>query len=281
MDFQFRPLDPPPELHGILRQSFFARGQIPYRSDKILPNGLAVAIFNAGHPHRLGKSADPAHNPAFAHSWLHGVQTTPVFNTPGDETHVLGLLFEPPGMARLFNLDMRQLTDITCDARRILPTDLVATIEAALPTAADPATQARVQTALTEIAITRSAQPAWLTALYDTIRDTNGMVALTPAYAAIGHSPRHVAAVFKRAVGVTPKVLCRIYRLQALLAAIDPAEPVPWTGLAHDAGFYDQPHFNHEFRAFAGLHPNEYLAQRRRDLPQLAKGESVSFAPQR
>ncbi len=281
MDFQFRPFDPPPALHGILRQSFFARGQIPYRSDKILPNGLAVAIFNAGRPHRLGKSSDPEANPVFPHSWLHGVQTTPLFNTPGGETNVLGLLFEPLGMARITRADMASLTDVTCDARSVLPRPLVAAAETALHTADTAPAHAAIHIALGSVTNDTPAHPPWLTALYDTIRETDGAVVLEAAYAATGHSARHVAAAFKRAVGVTPKVLCRIYRLQALLAAIDPTHQVPWTTLAHAAGFYDQAHFNHEFRAFSGLHPNEYLAQRRRDLPQLAKGEAVSFAPQR
>ena len=96
-----------------------------------------------------------------------------------------------------------------------------------------------------------------------------------------GAGARHVGARFKRAVGVSPKVLCRIYRLGALLQAIEPAEAVSWTDFAHRFGFYDQAHFNREFRRFSGLTPRQYLAWRRRDLPALGKGESVHFAPQR
>lgn len=278
MTFQFRPFDPPAAPRRVLRQSFFARGRIGYRSDKILPNGLAVAIFNLGAPHRLGKSMQVHENRSFAHSWLHGVQTTPIFNTPESETHVFGLLFEPIGLHALLGLNMPALVDRTVDAREILPEDLVLAVEALLPEAANEKTHARLHRILLDYPV--QTLPNWLWAFYETIREEQGAIPLAEAYAAIGHSSRHINACFKRAVGVSPKVLCRIYRLQALLAEIDPSEPVNWTALAHRFDFYDQAHFNREFRSFAGLRPGEYLLQRRRNLPELGKGESVSFAPQ-
>lgn len=100
-------------------------------------------------------------------------------------------------------------------------------------------------------------------------------------YVRHGVSSRHATGAFKGAVGVTPKRLCRIHRLLALLEAIDPSRSVNWTQLAHRFGFYDQAHFNHEFRQLAGLYPSEYLDRRRQDLPELGRGESVVFVPGR
>jgi dihydrofolate reductase len=48
--------------------------------------------------------------------------------------------------------------------------------------------------------------------------------------------------------------------------AIDPAGPVDWLELAGRAGYYDQAHFGHDFRAFTGLTPTRYLDVRRRFL---------------
>lgn len=279
MDFRFVEFPPPAALAPVLRRSFFARGRIPYRADRIMPNGLAVAVFNLGRPHRVGKSETPERNPRFRHSWLHGVQTTPIFNLPEGETHVLGLLFEPLGFHARFGTDMRGLADRTVDAREVLPADVIGAVERGLTAPDSRAAHDAVHRALMA-APTANVRP-WLRSLYGGIKTTDGTLRLDRVYDATGCSARHVGARFKRAVGVTPKVLCRIYRLQALLEAIDPATAVNWTGLAHQFGFYDQAHFNREFRRFAGLTPRQYLAWRRRDLPDLGKGESVHFAPQR
>ncbi|MFD9004187.1 hypothetical protein ACFV0T_25045 [Streptomyces sp. NPDC059582] len=48
--------------------------------------------------------------------------------------------------------------------------------------------------------------------------------------------------------------------------AIGPAGPIDWGDLAGGAGYFDQAHFGHEFRACAGLTPTRYVEVRRRFL---------------
>lgn len=77
-------------------------------------------------------------------------------------------------------------------------------------------------------------------------------------------SSTHLAQRFKELIGVTPKRLARTYRFAATVFAINPAGPVDWGDLACDAGYFDQVHFGHEFRAFTGLTPTRYVEVRRR-----------------
>jgi len=71
-------------------------------------------------------------------------------------------------------------------------------------------------------------------------------------------------AVAHRRLG--PKWLARTYRFAATVFAINPAGPVDWGDLAGGAGYFDQAHFGHEFRAFTGLTPTRYVEVRRRFL---------------
>jgi hypothetical protein len=83
---------------------------------------------------------------------------------------------------------------------------------------------------------------------------------------AAGVSSTHLAHRFKELIGVTPKRLARTYRFAATVFAIDPARPIDWGDLAGGAGYFDQAHFGHEFRAFTGLTPTRYVEVRRRFL---------------
>lgn len=76
----------------------------------------------------------------------------------------------------------------------------------------------------------------------------------------------HQAQRFKELIGVTPKRLARTYRFAATVFAINPAGPIDWGDLAGGAGYFDQAHFGHEFRAFTGLTPTRYVEVRRRFL---------------
>ncbi len=275
-DFEFRPFEPEPALRKYIRRTFYARGRIPYSTEKILPTGYIVAIFNLGAPHRLGKSPHDGDQRTYRH-WVEGLQTTPNYHSPTDGTHVLGLQFTPPGFHALFGHNMANLVDTILPAEKVFTAGFLAAMQRHLTPAVAAESHQVIHTLLSNI--TSAPLPDWLWRSYSAIEDSRGAVSLDSMYAASGRSSRYVTGKFSQAVGVSPKVLCRIHRLLALLDAVDPQQDVNWTALAHDYGFYDQPHFNREFRKLSGLFPSEYLAQRRRNYPAVNQGEHVVFAP--
>jgi methylphosphotriester-DNA--protein-cysteine methyltransferase len=91
-----------------------------------------------------------------------------------------------------------------------------------------------------------------------------GIVSIRALSDHIGMSQNHLGTQFKQMVGIPPKELARFYRFSQVLRSIDPAQPVDWTRIAHQAYFYDQSHFNKDFAAFTGHTPTDYLRLRRR-----------------
>jgi AraC-like DNA-binding protein len=78
----------------------------------------------------------------------------------------------------------------------------------------------------------------------------------------IGFSTRHFNQLFRDRVGLTPKLYCRVQRLQYVLHQLVDKEQVNWMDIAFTCGYFDQAHFIHDFRMFAHCTPTEYLAQR-------------------
>jgi AraC-like DNA-binding protein len=76
----------------------------------------------------------------------------------------------------------------------------------------------------------------------------------------IGLSARRFADVFAKEVGLTPKLFCRVRRFQRVLRVIRVGQEIDWAEIALSCGYYDQAHFNHDFRAFSGINPSTYLA---------------------
>ena len=77
---------------------------------------------------------------------------------------------------------------------------------------------------------------------------------------ALGASERTLERRFRRAIGVAPKQFSRVMRLQAALTLQAQAQPVRWSELALDAGFYDQAHLIRETRELFGTTPSTLLA---------------------
>jgi AraC-like DNA-binding protein len=72
-----------------------------------------------------------------------------------------------------------------------------------------------------------------------------------------GYSHRTFISLFHRAVGLTPKVYCRVLRFQRALRRVSDGT-TSWLDVALTAGYSDQAHFNREFRAFVGVTPSVY-----------------------
>ena len=77
-----------------------------------------------------------------------------------------------------------------------------------------------------------------------------------------GLSDGRLVSLFRQQVGVTPKRLARIHRFHHALALLTGAG-APLVRVATEAGYYDQPHMNAEFRPMAGLTPRQLLAATR------------------
>jgi AraC-like DNA-binding protein len=81
--------------------------------------------------------------------------------------------------------------------------------------------------------------------------------------AELGLSAKSFIKRFSERVGITPKRFARVQRFQHVLTDLEGKSEVSWTEVAHRVGYYDQAHFTHDFRAFAGITPSEYFAKRR------------------
>lgn len=79
-----------------------------------------------------------------------------------------------------------------------------------------------------------------------------------------GYSHRRFITLFSRAVGLTPKMYCRVLRFQHALRRAGACGLDSLANLAAAAGYSDQSHFTREFREFAGVTPTEYRQATRR-----------------
>jgi AraC-like DNA-binding protein len=62
---------------------------------------------------------------------------------------------------------------------------------------------------------------------------------------------------FRKTAGTSPKQFSSIVRMKSVIGSMRQKQPL--TDITFDNGFFDQPHFNKEFRLFTGQTPTEFL----------------------
>ncbi|HEV2061406.1 MAG TPA: helix-turn-helix domain-containing protein [Solirubrobacteraceae bacterium] len=90
---------------------------------------------------------------------------------------------------------------------------------------------------------------------------THGATPIAELVRASGWSRRHFTTSFTRAAGLPPKTFARVLRFDRAKAQLG-RPGLSLAGIALQCGYYDQAHFNRDFRAFAGLTPTELMARR-------------------
>ncbi|MFF3836678.1 helix-turn-helix domain-containing protein [Streptomyces sp. NPDC001930] len=203
-------------------------------------------------------------SPAAHTSVVSGLHTRArVLGHQGD-LHGVELTLAPWAAYRLFGSPLGELADTLTDPADVLgrrARDLTTALEAA-PGWAERFTVLD-ETLLrwaAEVAPSREPSPAVLDA-WQLLSRTSGTVSVRELAARSGWSVRHLENRFREQIGLTPKRLARILRLnraiRQLAAGGRPAE------VAVGCGFYDQSHLSREFAALTGMPPGRFLATRK------------------
>lgn len=76
-----------------------------------------------------------------------------------------------------------------------------------------------------------------------------------------GISQRQLRRLFEYYIGDTPKMFSKVVRFQYFFQLLSSDKKYSFNKIFLDCGYYDQPHFNKDFKAFFGLTPGEVISR--------------------
>jgi AraC-like DNA-binding protein len=90
--------------------------------------------------------------------------------------------------------------------------------------------------------------------------ESAGRISVPELVSETGWSRRHLERRFRQQIGLPPKTVAQLVRLQRALRLQDSG--MPWARIAVDAGFYDQSHLDRAWREMIGLTPMAFRRER-------------------
>ena len=209
--------------------------------DRILPDGCADVIVDLG--------ANP-------HAFVVGTMSTALLTPRAGRVSLFGIRFRPGAAFPFLGLPLREVTD----QRVGLDTLWGASAEPLIDAVMHGANVERVLLGRRPRVAREDEIVPRAVALF---RQARGGVAVRDVAAALGLGERRLNRAFDRCVGLSPKGFARVMRFREVCLEIQRGAALPWTRMAGDAGYADQPHLIREFRDLAGLTPSQYAAERR------------------
>lgn len=166
--------------------------------------------------------------------------------------------FTPTGFSTLFGHPTTVLTDQAHDARSVLG-ERVGEVSEQLAAARDMVQRVAIAEAWLSDLVSGAPEDPIAWAARRMTRLTGG-VRVAELAAQTDLSERQFERRFTAAVGVAPKRYARILRFREALRLHEIGDDTGWAAIAHAAGYVDQAHMIHEFRALSGETP-ERLAR--------------------
>ncbi len=249
------------------RLSNYVLGYEGYAEDRMafsrrlqIPGALVPLIINFGAPYRvLGPgNIDPSGE---YRSFVAGMMDAHVVVEATGLANGVQVNLTPIGARLLLAMPMHELTARTID----LVSALGITAERLMAQLEDtPGWQSRFDILdaffLARLAVAEAPHPSVVWA-WDLLTRSNGRIDVNTIANEIGWSRKHLAHRFREQIGLPPKTMARMLRFNRAVRLLHETPNGDFSNVAYGAGYYDQAHFNHDFRSFSGYTPSEYRAR--------------------
>ena len=237
---------------------YYADLEVSHSKEKLLPNGAIELIIDLqGSPKKLYDNRDLRRSSNFHRVWISGMQTGYLVIGTESGSSMMGAHFRTGGAAPFFGFPISELTGCVVELDLIWKREILALREQLLEAPAVARKFDLLEQYLLARARSRLEPDLAVTAALNTLRSWP-VLSLRELAASLGLSQKQMIARFDARVGLTPKLTSRVFRFHKVLETVHGNRAPDWPAVALDCGYYDQPHFIHEFQEFAGVSPGFY-----------------------
>ena len=231
-----------------------------HSKERLLPTGEPAIIFNLrDDPIRIYDAQNVERFESYGRAVLSGARSNCFVIDTDQQDRVIGVQFLPGGAFPFFRMPASELENISISLGDLWQRRTGEIREQLLAARDVDSMLVELERCLLEQLVRPpELHPGVAYAVHQFRRPAHA-VRMAEISERIGLSSRRFIELFRRQVGLTPKVFCRVRRFQHVLRAVHRQREVDWAEVALECGYYDQPHFIHDFRAFSGLTPSGYL----------------------
>lgn len=255
----FRSYKPPAPLSDFVENLWAYRGfESPRIKERILPSGTFELVFNLREDEmRIYKDSRSNEFQRYSGAIVSGPYAGPFVTDTALEACVMGVHFKPGGAFPFLGFGADELRDRHADLQMIWGRAAAAIQERLCSTRSlahrfrllEQFLKSRLR-CLQHHSAVAFALAAFTRARWHMTRELAREARL---------SEKRFIDVFRREVGLKPRLFHRVCRFQRVLARANQSSERDWAGFALDHGYFDQSHLIRDFLSFSGLSPTEYV----------------------
>ncbi len=250
-------------LGGFVERFWQINDAPPHLKERIVPSGTLELVINLREDEfRIYRPAELKQCKRFSGAMVSGTYTGAFVIDAHQHASVVGIHFRPGGAFPFLGPAVNELADTHIDLETFWGA-AARELRERLCAAREPSERFRLleKTLMTHLFRPLEHHYAVRFAL-SVFNRADSESSVRDVAKNVGLSQRRFIQVFTREVGLTPKLFCRLRRLQRAFISLRQDRLPDWSQLITECGYFDQSHFIRDFRNFSGLRPTEFLRQR-------------------
>ncbi len=256
----YQTFQPHPDLEALVK--FYWTLEVPFdpnnQKQKIIPDGCIEMTFNlADNIKRYVSDTEYILHPC---GMIMGPRTKSYDIEPLGYVDSFSVCFYPHGFANFVNTSLKDLADIEIPIENLFGEIPAKELIQKIIQATD--TKQRIEI-IERFLLNKLSEQSTVDNIVrttvDTLLSTKGSTSIRNILKEDLSKRRQLERKFAKQIGISPKQLGKIIRLQSALKMLLNEEGETLTNIAYESEYYDQTHFNKDFKEFIGISPKEFL----------------------
>ncbi|MFD1630072.1 AraC family transcriptional regulator [Pseudopedobacter beijingensis] len=266
----YQTFEPHTDLKSIVKYYWTLEVSADYtpKRQQIIPDGCIEMAFNIGDDiKRIVSENEFIIHPC---AMVLGQRTKSFDIEPTGYVNSFAICFFPYGFANFIDTPIKSLTDKETPIEFLFGKSTADNLEQKMRQATD--TKERIEVIenflLSKLNEQRTIENI-VKSTIETLIETNGNTSIKGMLNNDLAKRRQLERTFSKQIGLSPKQLGKVIRLQAALNLLLNQEEDNLTHIAYESGYYDQAHFIRDFKEFIGTNPNVFLKNEKMALSTL------------
>lgn len=256
----YKTFKPNPDLESIV--NFYWTLKVPYnpnnKKQKIIPDSFIEMTFNFGDKIKRYTSE----NTFVTHynAMVMGQRTKPYYIEPMGNVDTFAICFYPHGFANFVNISLENLVDKEIAITKLFGELPAKKLEQKIGNASNTPKRIKI---IEEFLLNKLNEHTTIDSIVkktvDILISTNGSSSIHTILKQDLSKRRQLERNFKKQIGISPKQLGKVIRLQAALKIMLEDNADNLTNIAYRSDYFDQAHFIKDFKKFIGTTPKDFL----------------------
>lgn len=270
----YQTFKPHPDLEAIVKCHWTLEvpAEMATEKQRIVPDGCIEMAFLLGDDVKRFTSEDEF--VLQPRAMVMGQITKPSFIQPTGYVNSFAVRFYPYGFANFVKTPIKELADKDTPLDLLFGEELASELDRKIQLATN--TKERIDI-VEDFFLSKLTETATIDQIVkstiDSLIETKGGMPINSILKSELSKRRSLERKFMKLVGISPKQLGKIVRLQTALKMILQQRSESLTKIAYESDYYDQAHFIKDFKEFTGTNPKSYLGDDQMILSSLLYSE--------